>query len=595
MRERRLLQFHSIHSQLALAFSVLILCTTAILSFTAYRLSSDSVKTQSLEYTNELVKQVRTNIETYIQNMESISSLSLGNGDLKRYASLTDKDSPEAEGLARQVGDYFSSIVSSRGDIASILYVGPHGGIVSDGGHGEIKEIARIKEQDWYTHAIRLSGQAAISSAHVQQLFTEEYRWVVSLSRQMMQTAGKGEGVLLVDLNYTLIDNLCKQIQLGKRGYVFILDPAGDLVYHPQQQIINTQLKSEEIPAILASEDGSWVAEADGGQKIYTVSTTPFGWKIVGVIYAEDLAGNKRAMQGSAAFWGSLCLAVALTISVIFTFTLTRPLKTLELHMKRVVEKGDFDQRVAIDSPNEIGMLARTFNLMIMKIKDLMAQIVQEQESKRISDLKALQAQIQPHFLYNTLDSIIWMAEMGKMDEVVRMTSAFAKLLRASISEGDELVPIAVELNHIRNYLTIQQMRYRSKFSYSIEVPEELQKLKILRLVLQPLVENAIYHGMKHKPETGHIRITGRRISGMIELIVADDGVGMPPEKLHAIIARLQSQNDAHSSSGVGVQNVNHRIALYFGPAFGLRYESELEEGTTVFVRIPELGDGEEG
>jgi two-component system sensor histidine kinase YesM len=232
---------------------------------------------------------------------------------------------------------------------------------------------------------------------------------------------------------------------------------------------------------------------------------------------------------------------------------------------------------------------------MIMKIKDLMAQIVQEQESKRISDLKALQAQIQPHFLYNTLDSIIWMAEMGKMDEVVRMTSAFAKLLRASISEGDELVPIAVELNHIRNYLTIQQMRYRSKFSYSIEVPEELQKLKILRLVLQPLVENAIYHGMKHKPETGHIRITGRRISGMIELIVADDGVGMPPEKLHAIIARLQSQNDAHSSSGVGVQNVNHRIALYFGPAFGLRYESELEEGTTVFVRIPELGDGEEG
>jgi two-component system sensor histidine kinase YesM len=175
------------------------------------------------------------------------------------------------------------------------------------------------------------------------------------------------------------------------------------------------------------------------------------------------------------------------------------------------------------------------------------------------------------------------------------MTSAFAKLLRSSISKGEELVSISIELDHIRNYLTIQQMRYRRKFTYSIEVPEELTRLKTLKLILQPLVENAIYHGMKHKPEQGHIRISGRRISGMVELIVSDDGVGMTPEKLRTIEVGMQIQSDNHSGSGVGVQNVNHRIALYFGPAYGLRYESELEEGTTVFVRIPELEDKEAG
>lgn len=592
MRGIRFLQFQSIHTQIALAFSVLILCTTAILSFTAYRLSADAVTGNSLEYTTELVKQVHTNIETYVRNMESISSLSLSNGDLKRYASLVRQDSAEGEILGRQVSEYFRSVVTSRKDIASMLFVSNQGGMVSERIWDHLKQDKEIKEQNWYQRAQQLNGQAAISSSHVQHLFTGEYRWVVSISRQMPASEGFGGGVLLVDLNYNVIDNLCKQIQLGKRGYVFIVDPSGDLVYHPQQQIMNTQLKSERIEEILQANDGTLMFDTGNEKKIYTVLSTRFGWKIVGVIYPEELARNKHAMQWSAAFWGSLCLAVALTISFIFSFTLTRPLKALESHMK-LVEKGNFELRVDIENTNEIGKLARSFNLMIGKIRELMQQIVHEQEKKRISELKALQAQIKPHFLYNTLDSIIWMAETGKMSEVVSMTSALAKLLRSSISKGEELVPIAIELEQIRNYLTIQQIRYRRKFTYSIDVPEELHKAKILKLVLQPLVENAIYHGMKHKAEPGHIRITGQRKQGVIELAVTDDGVGMPPEKALTILTEPRPASEGPTSSGVGVHNVNHRIELYFGPGYGLHFESELEEGTTVTIRIPELVEKE--
>ncbi|MCZ8518951.1 MULTISPECIES: cache domain-containing sensor histidine kinase [Paenibacillus] len=596
MRGVRLFQVQSIHTQIALAFSALILCTTAILSFTAYRLSADAVTGTSLEYTKELVKQVHTNVETYIYNMESIASLALSSGELKRYASWPRHDSAEGEELGRNLSAYFRTILASRKDIASILFVGGQGGMVSDRIGGSLKPYSEVQEQEWYGSARRLEGGTAITSSHVQNLFRGEYRWVVSISTTIPSTQAKssGEGadggVLLVDLNYSVIDNLCKQIQLGKRGYVYILAPSGDLVYHPQQQILNTQLKTERISEILESKDGTMTFGTGTDSKIYTVSTTRFGWKIVGVVFPEDLTRNKHAMQWSAAFWGSLCLAIALSISVILSFTLTRPLKALEAHMK-LAEKGSFGQRVDIESTNEIGKLARSFNVMIGRIQDLMEQIVQEQEKKRISELKALQAQIKPHFLYNTLDSIIWMAETRKMDEVVSMTSALAKLLRSSINKGEELVSLAVELEQIRHYLTIQQIRYRRKFTYSIEVPEELLSCKILKLVLQPIVENAIYHGIKHKAEPGHIGISGRREGSGIELTVSDDGAGMPEGKMKTMLGGLQRTADASAGSGVGVHNVNQRIRLAFGSGYGLQFQSELEEGTVVTIRIPELVD----
>jgi two-component system sensor histidine kinase YesM len=251
------------------------------------------------------------------------------------------------------------------------------------------------------------------------------------------------------------------------------------------------------------------------------------------------------------------------------------------------VEKGHFDIRVDIESTNEIGKLARTFNLMIGRIRELMNQIVEEQEKKRISELKALQAQIQPHFLYNTLDSIIWMAEVGKMENVVIMTSALAKLLRSSISKGEELVPLSVELEHVENYLTIQSIRYRNKFTYSIQVDEAILSCKILKIVLQPLVENAVYHGMKHKSDPGHIRITGRKQGSVIEIKVADDGLGIEPGRLEMLLAKGKRPEEVKKS--LGLQNINDRIQLYFGEQYGLTVESEPEEGTTVTLRIPEL------
>lgn len=601
MRGRSFFQFKSIHTNIALAFSCLIICTTVILSVNTYLISSDAVKDNSYDYTAQLVEQVNNNIQTYIGNMESIAELALRDEDLQRLMRLYDPQDPEGLALAKQTSTFFRSIAQSRNDIASIVFIGTNGALVSDRDDAQLKDYYELISQDWYKQAKTAGGKSVISSSRVQHVYKNEYNWVVSISRQAENAADGNSGVLLVDLNYNVINDLCKQIHMGNRGYVFLLDPTGDLIYHPQQQLVYSGLKSEALNQILQMQGYRFIkAKSDGTTKLYTIGSSRYGWKVVGVNYPEELVGDKSKIQFSAMLWGSICLLIALIFSILLSLTLTKPIKKLEGHMKKV-EKGDFNTRYEIEGINEIGKLARTFNLMTGKIKELMSQVVQEQEDKRISELKALQAQIHPHFLYNTLDSIIWMAEMGKMGDVVKMTSALSKLLRSTISKGEELIPIRAELAHIEHYLTIQNIRYRNKFAYSIDVDPAILDCKILKIVLQPIVENAIYHGIKNKADAGHILIKGFRTSEGITLQIIDDGVGMDEAKLQALAAKGRPQPHtshaapAHSlasasaTSGLGLQNVNHRIQLNFSDRFGLSFESELDEGTTVTLRMPEI------
>ncbi|NOV01101.1 sensor histidine kinase [Paenibacillus planticolens] len=578
MIKRRFFRFKSIHTSIAVAFSCLIIGTTLILSYNTYRQSSDSVTENSVQYTNELINQVGTTIETYIDNMKSISSLLYNNGQIEQYLTMSDPHSAVGQTLVEAIENSLRVIVQSRNDISAILFVGSNGAVISDREQVAVKSYDELIAQDWYSKA--KNGSIHISSSEVEHVYRNEYPWVISMSQQFRSNDRWDKtGVLLVDLNYNIINDLCSHIQLGKRGYVFIVNSEGDLVYHPQQQIIHTNLKSEPIEAILASEDGQLSLEENQHKKILSIRTTNFGWKIVGVTYPEELVGNKKKIQLSTVLWGSICLIIALGISIVLSFTLSRPIKKLEAHMKQV-EQGDFDIRADITQADEIGKLARTFNVMIVKIKDLMKQIVQEEALLRTSEIKALQSQINPHFLYNTLESIIWMAETNKMREVVNMTMALSKMLRYSIGKGEQEVPISMEMEHLSNYLMVQSMRYTNKFSYEIEVEPELHACRILRIVLQPLVENAIYHGIRRMEEHGHIRINGQMAGGVIEIKVSDNGLGMTRDKVQALLGPSKDQ-------GLGVWNVHHRVQLFYGAAYGLSFESEPEEGTTVTLRIP--------
>ena len=584
---RRSMKIKSIQSRIAGAFVMLILLTALLLIFISYSLSESAVRETAESYTTELINQVNANIQTYITGMKDISLTAMNNPDVQEYLSNTGSLKPEElAAMKSKISEYFHSILISRKDITSINIFGYNGTFISDRAEVELNPNIRPQDQLWYKQAQETRGLAVISSSHVQPVFKDEYRWVVSLSRELLGAdRSEGLGILLIDLNFKVINDMLNQLDLGSRGYVFVVDREGNIVYHPQQQLLYSKLKSEEIDRVLQEPSGGFVTEEEGVSRIYTIQDSGFGWKIVGVFYENELVNNKKQMQLSFAAAGLFCIGVGVMISYLLSRNLTRPIKKLQEKMTEV-EKGNFDIRVPVGHTKEISSLARSFNLMMLKIKDLMNQIVVEQEFKRKSELNALQAQINPHFLYNTLDSIIWMAESKKHDEVILMTSALAKLFRASLSKGQELIPIGTEIDHITSYLKIQQMRYQDKIGYIVDIDPTLRRYLTLKVLLQPLVENAIYHGIKNKNERGTIYITGTRQGDDIELRVTDDGIGMDEDTLRNILSSSQSNP---SRAGVGIANVHQRIQLYFGMNYGLSYESEQNEGTTAIVTIPAI------
>ncbi len=266
---------------------------------------------------------------------------------------------------------------------------------------------------------------------------------------------------------------------------------------------------------------------------------------------------------------------------------ITEPIRRLS-EVTKQAGSGDFAVRAEEDSDDEMAVLNTSFNQMVEKIGQLVEDIRVEQINLRQSELRVLQAQINPHFLYNTLDSIIWLAESGQKDQVVEMVSSLSDFFRTTLSKGRDYITLHEEEMHIRSYLRIQQFRYRDILDYSIQIPQQMASYPILKLTLQPLVENALYHGIKNKRGRGHIEVIGREEEDRLVLSVRDDGIGMTAERLSHVRALIcGDEMDEENPSGFGLFNVNQRLQLNYGTSYGLEIESVYGEGTTILAVIP--------
>ncbi len=587
-------RYHSIQVTMAIAFSVISVSIIVGAILIAYSVTEETARIASRRYTQQLVSQIANNIESYIDYMDSASAFVQSDTDVQAF--LTAASAPEKKAAAPRAAALLATLVRSREDISLVGVFDYDAGFITHDENHTLNPFAEAARQAWFTAARSGGGRSVVSSSHVQNVIKDRYRWVISLSREIISPETKtGVGILLMDLNYGVINRICSSVQLGKRGYIFIVDRNGDIVYHPQQQLIYGGLKSENIRRI-TTEQGEYFTGNEGQEnKIYSIQTMrTTGWKVVGVNFLDELVENRDSIRNTYLFWGLAFFVVTIVLSTLLSRRISKPIKQLRKSVQ-AVEQGNFDIRADIRSSNEIGELGKDFNIMISEIKELLHRVTEQQELKRKSELKALQMQINPHFLYNTLDSVIWMAEGGKQQEVIAMSSALARLFRLSISKGREIIDIASEVQHVANYLTIQKIRYKDKLDYRIAVPPELNAFKTVKIILQPLVENAIYHGIKNKAGTGIITISGLRTAEGIELSVRDDGVGMQPEMLQRVRDQLAGKATVEAPptlpthSGLGVRNVDERIKLYFGAAYGLEYESEPDRGTLVRVRLPAI------
>ena len=526
-------RFRSIRSAILSSYFLIVMVAVAVFAMVALRYTEKTVLENAEEYSIQLIEQVNSDIDSYMDYLHNISVLIASDGDVHDY--LFNEKLTEAERRERfvRITRQFGTIMETRDDIVNIGIVGENDRYIINSGYFKVNENVEMKSLPWVQKAYEKRGITVISSSHVQNLVDGKYEWVITLGKALQNKMSRElEGLFFVDLNYSSISELCSGISFGSKGYIYILDANGNLIYHPQQQLLYSGLKTEKIQEVLESRESSFVTE-DG--KLYSISKSrETGWTVVGVSYKEELLKNKEETSWIYLISAALIFLASLGMAYVLSY--------------------------------------------------LMEQNVEEQRQKRKSELRALQAQINPHFLYNTLDSIIWMAEWGKTKEVVLMTSSLAKLLRQSISNQNELVRVEEEVEYTRSYLTIQKMRYKDKLEYDIQVSPEVLGQKIPKLVLQPLVENAIYHGIKYKEGKGIVQIEGWIEQKELILRISDDGIGMTEAQLEKIFEKRETDI---RKNGVGVLNVHERIQLYYGKDYGLRFSSTLGEGTVVEVRIP--------
>ena len=301
----------------------------------------------------------------------------------------------------------------------------------------------------------------------------------------------------------------------------------------------------------------------------------------------EEIRGDVVTALRMSVVVYAFILVGALLISRKITLDITQPIQRL-CEVTRQAGKGDFAVRASEDSNNELAVLGSSFNRMVEEIGKLVEDIRVEQLNLRATELKLLQAQINPHFLYNTLDTIVWLAEAGKKEEVVWMVSTLSNFFRTTLSKGRDYITVREEESHIRSYLEIQQFRYRDILKYEIQIPAELDEFMILKLTLQPLVENALYHGIKNKRGLGHIRVTGELDGEKLVFRVWDDGIGMTQERLAQVRQMIRGEVQSEDqSSGFGLFNVWQRLQLNYGIEYGLEIDSLYGEWTESRVTIP--------
>lgn len=441
------------------------------------------------------------------------------------------------------------------------------------------EENVNLFEQEWVDRKPE-NLEILLSPPHLQNLFKMKPVWVVSMMKNI-SIAGESK-YIVVDYDFSQVGDYFNRISIGQRGYAYIANREGEVLYHPKQAQF-TKAESGAIDSVLYHGDGTYITDNEQYSVGYR-SVSHTGWKVVGISYLDDTIIPAINEIQELTYYTLIVMFILIIItSLAVSKFISDPITEMITQISKA-EIGDSEEYIYQNRFNEVRQLSKSYNRQMDHIHYLMKQIKEEQAELRKSEMNVLQAQINPHFLYNTLDSILWMAESGQTKETSDMVASLGKLLRISLSQGENLIPLRKELEHAENYLTIQKFRYKDQFTYSIDVEEHLLDYLTVKIIIQPFLENALYHGIEYMVDQGHISIRVFEENEKISIEIVDDGVGMSPERL-AQIQKLKESKE----TGIGIRNVHQRIQVYFGKEYGVFINSELDEGTTILIRIPKI------
>ena len=567
-------------------FLVILLPTITITTFGNFIYKNSIIEEQNSN-TKQMTTQISNNVDFHIKDTENIIDyLSKDSRVIKFLNNNIINTSPIYNNTENNAYNAILTYSDLHPEIAGIMIVNEKDMCVSN----VMERISRdpLTNEKWYLQAYKNPNKIQLFSKpigrNVGNIFQYSAEDVVSISKAIIDDqSGKCIGVILIDVKLDTIKNIIENVKPAKTGFVYIVDSNGEIVYSPVNNVVY-RIKEEWFDDINNKIMVKRINNKDY-ELNYDISNYT-SWKTVGVFPVEESLKGIANIKYYSIGVAIVTLILAGILAIFFTRSIVKPITKLKMLMKET-EKGNLDIYFDNKYNDEIGELGNAFNNMINEIKKLMNLIKIQERSKRKAEIEILQAQIKPHFLYNTLDTIQWMAQEHGAYDIIKIVQALTDLFRIILSNGDELIIIKEEIRHVESYLIIQKMRYEEKIQYKISIDESILKCRVIKLTLQPLVENAIYHGVKEKDGKGQILIYGEIVNNKIHFVVKDNGVGMKVEELNKLNSSLKNYSAKNNSNGYGIFNVNELIKLNYGENFGLSYESVYGEGTTVHIWYP--------
>lgn len=581
------LEIHTIRTKLIISFLVIGLLPLILFALFSYSTYSGALRERITGYSREVVFRMERDIDNYFSDIEQFLTREQ-DFYINQFIKLTQvNDFSNNRKYTFRIWEDFNNLRHMKPGLEDIALTFSDGKRISSYG------LYYVDIQKFNREMMRVIQDRGISVIGPHTNFLEKK--VVTMVRPYYPEVAEEIVLISADINLNVLADIAN-VKLGNKGYVFIADNNGNIIYHPDKELIGTRSQffkqdnpeGEILPGYFTTKDENY---------LLTLATSRVtGWNIVGVAYANEIEAELAPLNKVILLIIGLILLGVILVTIYLSNSLSYPIKELE-GVTQQAANNDLSVKISPRGKDEIAQLGKSFNKMISRIKQLMEQNIVEQKMLRKLEMDSLDNQIKPHFIYNTLDLIIGQLESNDSQKATHTIEALGKFFRLSLSHGKEMVMIANEVEHVKNYLFIQQLRHGEEYEYIIDIKDmEIMDKYIPRLLLQPLVENAIYHGILKSQRKGLIIVKGYLKDGDIYFEIIDNGVGIDQERVEEINQILQGKKEAEDEKQYfGLRNVNQRIKLKFGKDYGLRLESEKGVKTSSIIKIGllEVGDND--
>lgn len=507
---------------------------------------------KEIEYTNKNVMSTSRYITLYVEKLQNIINLLSVNADVRNFLTLGNNNSKKS------IEKMVYSILDNNKGIKNITVIGKNGSIISSDKNNDMKISANMMKEKWYVDAINNSDMPVFNPVRKDEDSSmNSNSWFLSISRDIKNSKGENLGVIVFDIKYEMFERYLRSNAFGRQSDSIIIDNHGNVIYYRDVKCFADKKCLEKFSEKNKNKD----------TYLYETQIENTNWNLRSLANTNDLVTLKKNFSHIVIIIFLVSLAFSSIITFIVITKILKPLIKLENHMQNF-ENNLWEFHLSEKTGYEIQNLVEHFNVMVEKIKYL-----------REYEIKALHSQINPHFLYNTLDTIIWMAEFEDNEKVISITKSLANYFRLSLSNGHEKIPLKDEIMHTKEYLFIQKQRYEDKLSYFFNIEDEsLLSIEVPKIIIQPIVENSIYHGIKNLSGNGIITIDVYRQNSTINISVKDNGIGFEKAK----------QFKKSKTGGVGIKNVDKRIKFYYGKNYGVFINKDSKtEGAEVVIKIP--------